>query len=251
MAAKKRPRQRGCFSSVVRFTFIILVLFAIGFFIFYAIDNPDFLSNIKSRFSSEEEQTTIAAEAMVLEEPAEAEPEEPIQDSQEEGISILDKIKAFFAGGSYEEEGSDLPARLTINFFFASLGQDMLLEAEQRTIVAGTLESALFNATTELLKGPSKPYLFPVIPGGTNLIEVEVYENLAKINLSQEFLDNSLDTRMLDELIIYSVVNTLTEIPGIEGVIFHIEGTRIKVYGNIDLSIPAIRNEEVIKIKEG
>jgi len=42
-------------------------------------------------------------------------------------------------------------------------------------------------------------------------------------------------------------VNTLTEIPEIEGVIFYIEGVRIRVYGNVDLSIPAIRNKEYIK----
>ena len=86
-----------------------------------------------------------------------------------------------------------------------------------------------------------------MVPAGTELIGVETYENIAKIDLSQEFLEKSLDSRILDEYIIYSIVNTLTEIPEIEGVVFYIEGIRIKVYGNIDLSIPAIRNNEYIE----
>ncbi|GAI36285.1 unnamed protein product [marine sediment metagenome] len=85
-----------------------------------------------------------------------------------------------------------------------------------------------------------------LLPAGTKLIGVETYENIVKIDLSQEFLENSLDTRILDEYVIYSIVNTLTEIPEIEGVIFYIEGIRIKIYGNVDLSVPAIRNKEYI-----
>lgn len=233
----------------------MVVFFAIGFFIFYAIDNPDLLSNFKSKFSGSGEQEIGAAETMAVEveevqeqpQVQQAETQEPV----EEEVSLWDKIGNFFNRGSYGDEGQEeLSARLTINFYFASLGQEMLLEPEERTIVAGTRESALINATKELLKGPSKSYLFPVIPGGTNLIDTEVNENLAKVNLSQEFLDNSLDNRMLDEMVIYSIVNTLTEIPGIEGVIFNIEGTRIKVYGNVDLSLPAIRKEELIAVEE-
>ena len=103
------------------------------------------------------------------------------------------------------------------------------------------------NAINELLEGPEKPHYFPVIPAGTELLGAEVNENIAKIDFSQEFLENSLDTRILDEYIIYSIVNTLTEIPQIEGVIFYIEGVRIRMYGNVDLTIPSIRNKEFLE----
>lgn len=83
--------------------------------------------------------------------------------------------------------------------------------SEKRTIVAGNPDTAVLNATQELLKGPTKSYHFPAIPVGTKLLGAETYENIAKINLSRKFLENSLDTRILDEYIIYSIVNTLTE----------------------------------------
>ena len=127
------------------------------------------------------------------------------------------------------------------------LGESEKFISERKTVNAGNPEIAVTNAMEELLKGPVKPFHFPVIPPGTKLLGVEVYENLAKIDLSQEFLKNSLDTRILDDYIIYTIVNTLTEIPDIEGVIFLINDKRIEVYGTVDLSLPAIRKEQYLE----
>lgn len=144
-------------------------------------------------------------------------------------------------------EENTYPSSLNINFYFSALGEEKKLASEKRTINAGSPAIAAQNAILELLKGPAKPHHFSVIPAGTKLLGVEVNENIAKVDFSQEFLENSLDTSILDEYVIYSIVNTLTEIPDIEGVIFYIEGIRIKVYGNVDLSIPAIRNKDFIE----
>ncbi|MFZ3086078.1 MAG: GerMN domain-containing protein, partial [Candidatus Hydromicrobium sp.] len=163
------------------------------------------------------------------------------------GLSLWQKIKNYFInrknGG---EDGKVYPSRLEVNFYFLGLGEEKKLVSEKRTIIAGSPDTAVQNAVQGLLKGPTQSYHFPLIPAGTKLLNVETYENIAKIDLSQEFLENSLDTRILDEYIIYSIVNTLTEIPEIEGVIFYIEGIRIKIYGNVDLSVPAIRDKEYI-----
>ena len=78
---------------------------------------------------------------------------------------------------------------------------------------------------------------------------MDIYENFAKINFSQDFLQNSLESGILDEYVIYTIVNTVTGIPEIEGVIFLIEGMRIKLYGQVDLSIPAIRNEKYLNVE--
>ena len=120
---------------------------------------------------------------------------------------------------------------------------------EERTIFAGDPKIAVTNAVKELIGGPLKSYHFPVIPPGTKLLSVDIYENFAKINFSQDFLQNSLESGILDEYVIYTIVNTVTEIPEIEGVIFLIEGIRIKLYGKVDLSIPAIRNEKYLTVE--
>ena len=268
--AKKRKKRP---SPILRFTFIIILLAAAGFIIFYNIDNPDFVKNKFSSLlndsgseltvsdlpetdtdqlsSSVEESVTggdSGANEKEIEDDVEATAGDSSEDNQtESGLSLWQKIRNFFTNQKSEKENeSSYPNRLEVNFYFSGLGEEKKLVSEKRTIFAGNADIAVKNAVQELLKGPTQPYHFPLIPAGTKLIGVETYENIVKIDLSQEFLENSLDTRILDEYVIYSIVNTLTEIPEIEGVIFYIEGMRIKIYGNVDLSVPAIRNKEYI-----
>ncbi|HJX02176.1 MAG TPA: GerMN domain-containing protein, partial [Candidatus Humimicrobiaceae bacterium] len=239
-----KKRKKGP-NPIVRFTLIVILLVTVGFFIFYSIDNPDF---IKSKFSSPSDENQVEEGETVLldteENDAVDATEESVQaddsgESGEEdvtgseitsaevsdnnetttGLSLWQRIKNFFlrlTGRGEVEETYD--NSLKINFYFSGLGEDKKLVSEKRTINAGSPDNAVTNAVRELLKGPSRSYHFPVIPAGTELLNAETYENTAKIDLSQEFLENSLDTRILDEFIIYSIVNTLTEIPEIEGV---------------------------------
>lgn len=289
---QSNKRGRGP-SPILKFTLILILLIAVGFFVFYSIDNPGFL---KEKFSllrgSDESDGQIAT----VPEDSKIQPinEESINEnegsltvidqgesgteSEEENItlsraasgdeskdtgnndndkddinavkslSFWQKIINFLTGRrNKEEEENAYPSRLAINFYFSGLGEEKKLVSEERTINAGSPDIAVQNAINELLEGPEKPHYFPVIPAGTELLGAEVNENIAKIDFSQEFLENSLDTRILDEYIIYSIVNTLTEIPQIEGVIFYIEGVRIRMYGNVDLTIPSIRNKEFLE----
>jgi spore germination protein GerM len=272
--AKKRKKRQ---SPILRFTFIIILLAVAGFIIFYSIDNPDFVKNkFSSLFNNNKSELMVSDlpetdtgqlsssvdGSITGEDYGENEiesidtgkttTEESIDSDQtRSGLSLWQKIKNYFInrknGG---EDGKVYPSRLEVNFYFLGLGEEKKLVSEKRTIFAGNSDIAVKNAFQELLKGPTQSYHFPLIPAGTKLLNVETYENIAKIDLSQEFLENSPDTRILDEYVIYSIVNTLTEIPEIEGVIFYIEGIRIKIYGNVDLSIPAIRNKEYIDENE-
>jgi hypothetical protein len=228
-------------NPILKFTIIIIFLAIAGFLIFYTIDNPGFWKNQFSPIlGGEEGEETISS-------PADTESEESTEDDSG-GISVWQRIIGFFRRDeSNEEEEENYPGKLELDFYFSSLEEDKKLVSEKRIITAGNAETAVRNAVEELLKGPEKSYHFPVIPAGTKLIDVEVNKNIAEIDLSQDFLEESLDSRILDEYVIYSIVNTLTEIPEIDGVIFYIEGIRIKVYGDIDLSIPAIRNNEYLE----
>ena len=272
--AKKRKKRQ---SPILRFTFITILLAVAGCIIFYSIDNPDFVKNkFSSLFNDNESELMVSdlpetdtgqlsssvEESVTGEDSGENEiesidtgkttTEESIDSDQTgSGLSLWQKIKNYFINRKNGvKDGKVYPSRLEVNFYFLGLGEEKKLVSEKRTIIAGSPDIAVKNAVQELLKGPTQSYHFPLIPAGTKLLNVETYENIAEIDLSQEFLENSLDTRILDEYIIYSIVNTLTDIPGIEGIIFKIEGMRIKEYGNVDLSVPAIRNKEYIDENE-
>ncbi len=262
-------------APIVRFTILIILIFAIGFFIFYSIDNPQFIRGLLNMDSSPENTGNNGSEEVIEIEPSgsgeeeieETSPEgsgsgeeesaeenlisEAEPETEKSGLSWWQRILAFFTRRGETSESEDAyPSRITINIYFTSTGEEKILASEERGIVAGNPGNALNNAMSELLKGPSKSYHFPVIPAGTSLIGAKVYEGVAEIDLSREFLENSLDSRILDEYIIYSIVNTATEIRDINGVIFFIEGKRIKMYGAIDLSIPLIRDPDFLE-KEG
>ena len=260
---KKRRKKNP---PIIKFTIIIILIVAVGFFIFYSIDNPAFFISLKGKLFSYIISSSDGGEVSEIEgdisRPSEDKdafgdsPETASSDAEidaaempagsdaEKSESFWQKIINYFKKAKEDTDGKDtFPKKLKINFYFCGLGEDKKFISEERTITAGNLQTAAINAMQEVLKGPSKSYYYAVIPGGTKLLGVEVQRNIAKVNLSEEFFKNSLDNRILDEYIIYSIVNTLTEIPGIEGVIFYIDGKRIKVYGNVDLSIPAVRNE--------
>jgi len=281
---KASNKKRGP-SPILKFTLIIVLLFAVGFFIFYSIDNPYFLkskfpsifgevnggsetedagsvtvlyddSGTEDTYATGDDDTGITPDGTGDTDSGENESDGDADDDSPDESNLTDsnpslwqKIRDFLEGitgrGGGEENNPNYPSSMEINIYFAGMGEVNKLVAEKRTINAGSPDIAVQNAVQELLKGPAKSYHFPVIPAGTELIGAETSDNVVKIDLSQEFLEESLDTRILDEYIIYSIVNTLTEIQGIEGVVFYIEGVRIRVYGDVDLSIPAIRNKEL------
>jgi hypothetical protein len=266
---KKKKKRAPRF---IKFIFILVFIIAFISLILYSIDNPDFLSSVKSKLmsfysssgdsklasesssSSDEGSTSISDESS---QSASSESSGDVSatgsDESSSGSNLAaanktfwQKIIDFFKSKIAGQSNKNFPDKININFYFCNLGEDSKFVSEKRTINAGDPKTAVTNAVKELLKGPSKTYHFPVIPSGTKLLSVEISENLTKINLSQEFLNNSLASGILDEYVVYTIVDTVTEIPGVEGVIFLIDGKIIKLYGGVDLSIPAIRNEKYL-----
>jgi hypothetical protein len=240
-----RKKRRN---PLVRLTVFVIILVIIGFLIFYIIDNPGFLKEFFRGDGDSQAERTLSSdpeeEINTIESEASAMGEGEVQAES----SLWQRVVEFFRDkfNPPREEESYSP-RLTINVYFARTGPEKILAAEERTIIAGNPGNALKSAMEELLAGPSQDYHYPVIPAGTKLLVSRVADGVAEIDLSKEFLDNALDNRILDEYIIYSIVNTLTEIPDINGVTFFIGGKRIKTYGNIDLSIPLIHNPDLIE----
>ncbi len=250
MVNRKTKKKRR--APIVRFTLLIITILAVGFFIFYSIDNPQFIKDLLNMDSGPEETSGSSPDEMTAEETAEEIIVTEVEPETSKGeLSWWQRILEFFRKrGGAADTGDAYPSRLTVNIYFAATGEEKILASEKRTVVAGNPGNALSSAMIEILKGPSKSYHFPVIPAGTSLLGAKAYDGVAEIDLSREFLENSLDSRILDEYIIYSIVNTATEIRDINGVIFFIEGKRIKMYGNIDLSIPIIRNADLLRSEE-
>ncbi len=80
----------------------------------------------------------------------------------------------------------------------------------------------------ELIKGPYWSGLEPTIPDTTSINYVETKENVCQVDLSYNRQAKELLAENGEELFVYSIVNSLTEIWGIQKVGFLIDGDRLE-----------------------
>lgn len=74
----------------------------------------------------------------------------------------------------------------------------------------------------QLIKGPITKEAYPTIPQETKIVSVSAKDGICYVNLDKGFLSQGYD--VLEAIPIYSIVNSLTEIPGISRVQILING---------------------------
>ena len=132
-----------------------------------------------------------------------------------------------------------------VNLYFSD-SQAMYLVPEKRKIPQ--TPSLVRQAVIELIKGPENSASYPTIPEGTQVNEVYIADDIAYIDLSEEIFKNHPGGSSGELMTVYSIVNTLTEIPPVRGVQILVEGNETKsLVGHIDISMPLLRDESWIK----
>ena len=145
------------------------------------------------------------------------------------------------------EEVQTVPAEEMVeaNLYFSD-SQAMYLVPEKRKI--SQIPSLTRQVVNELIKGPENSDLYPTIPEGTQINEVYIADDIAYIDLSEEIFENHPGGSSGELMTVYSIVNTLTEIPPINGVQILVGGNEMKsLVGHIDISMPLLRDEDWIK----
>ena len=66
----------------------------------------------------------------------------------------------------------------------------------------------------------------------TMLLDINIKDNIATVDLSKEFLQSN--AKVSPEVVLYSLVNTLTQFTTIKEVHIRVEGKAITKYGTID-----------------
>lgn len=124
---------------------------------------------------------------------------------------------------------------VNVNVYFADETGTMLKESHL-IVESNGLKSQSQLAIEQLINGPldSQTGLFPVIPEGTALNKVNVRDGIAYVDFNANFL-NGVEG-VSSETVIYSVVNTLADIPSIIKVQFTIDGQSVKEYDEIPFS---------------
>ena len=92
-----------------------------------------------------------------------------------------------------------------------------------------------------LLKGPENKELRSAVPQGTKLVSVSVLDGICFVNLDEGFLNQNYE--ISEPIVIYSIVDSLVELPNINKVQIAVNGDSDKVYRDkYDLSVMYDRN---------
>lgn len=125
-----------------------------------------------------------------------------------------------------EEEGGSLQKGV-ITIYFANETGDMLLEYDKGVEITNnaSLEQIVIES---LITGPLREGYSPTIPQGTTLKKISIKDGVCYVDLSGDF--NGTMDNCMDMVTLYSVVNSLCELPTINKVQFLIDGEKQEFY---------------------
>lgn len=135
-----------------------------------------------------------------------------------------------------------------VYLYFANQDGSKLV-CQQRGMEVKQSQSLEYQIVEQLIIGPDNSNganLQQTIPSDTKIKDIKTEEETCYVNLSRDFIKKK--GSIAENIIIYSIVNSLTELDNVNKVQFLIEGEKINEYnGDLDFSKPFGRNTDLIK----
>lgn len=130
-----------------------------------------------------------------------------------------------------QQEFSDDEIRKTIvSLYFKNIETNSLI-AEARCIDVKDLAKDPYTCLINLLiAGPENEKLESAIPEGTKVNSCTLKGNTVYVDLSADFVNNAPSGINEESMVVYSIVNTLTELNEVSGVKFLINGEENKSF---------------------
>ena len=132
---------------------------------------------------------------------------------------------------------------ITINVYYSDQMAEYLI-AESRIISS---ENKYVDTLYELMTKPIDNSLTPLMPDTTIINSVIIEESNAKVDLSQEFLDDRFVSDTVDRLLVGSIANTLTQFSEINSITLYVNGEKLDNLGGLDIQEPVFRQNDLIK----
>lgn len=130
-----------------------------------------------------------------------------------------------------EEEAKKIQDKVPIHLYYATKQNKLKLVVRYIPNTNQDINKIATIVIEELMKSPKERELYNVIPKGTKLRKpVRVQDNVAYVDLSEEFINNHKGGKEGEEMTIFAIVNSLTELKDISRVSFKINGKVLKEY---------------------
>lgn len=141
---------------------------------------------------------------------------------------------------------SDNDSATGIRLYFANESKDALV-MEYRTVNITDTQPVEQYIITELIKGPAGKGNTRLLAQDTEVLSVETTDGTCYVNFKQGFIDKNAASKDEARLIIYSMVNSLTERDNVKNVQFLIEGKKTEKFGDMNISELFVRNDMMLQ----
>lgn len=129
-------------------------------------------------------------------------------------------------------------------YFSDSQAEKLVPENRYVTVVENNLEKTI---VLELIKGPTDGDAIRTVPSETKVLSVETQEGICFVNLSADFVTKASGGSTAEQMTVFSIVNSLTELDEVEQVQFLVEGKKLDVYKHMAFDQPFTRNESMME----
>lgn len=166
---------------------------------------------------------------------------EPLKDSRGNNIGLMNE-NTFLDNIASGDSATKI---INLNLYFANKAGDKL--KNQSCVVEYNANMAVEKVIVEMLiQGPTEKGCYATIPKDTKLMNVTTKDGVCYVNLDTGFTAQGYD--VLGTVTIYSIVNSLTELPDIKAVQILVNGeTSMNYKDNISLETIFQRNMELVE----
>ena len=148
--------------------------------------------------------------------------------------------------GNGGNNGNNPPIEKTTLTLYFSDKEALGLVAETREVSKGnkSIEQLIIE---ELIKGPVDKDHLRTVPAESKLLAIKTESGLTSVDFSEEFVSKHWGGSTGELFTVYSIVNSLTELPEIKSIQFLVDGKKVETLsGHLDLEKPIERDESLI-----
>lgn len=151
-----------------------------------------------------------------------------------------------------EEVGNDTMRQTIVTLYYQNKETKELMP-EGRMVDSKTLLTDPYSTLmTLLIEGPKNDKLQTVMPEGTRVLKTELKGDMVYLDLSKEFIDNHKGGQEAENMTVYAIVNTLTQLNEVNKVKILINGREDQAFkdNKINFKNAFIRVEKSTNTKQ-
>ena len=168
---------------------------------------------------------------------------EPVTDGKGNAIGTMTRER--FVNVLLNEEGM-LKQESDLRLYFANDNNEQLVPITYRFTIDNSNSSLEEYIVAKLIEGPEKGVANPTLGKNIKVISVVTTDYICYVNFDPSFLEQN--QVVSDELMIYSIVNSLCELPYVNGVQILVDGeSEIMLHKTFSLAQVLRRNTDLIE----